>query len=118
MVSRNVSCWTLIGILFLTGAVPAVAQIRSEAHEKYAASLWKLLHPATGPKYVRWAVAAATWICRPARRRAPAKDLSQFARGGGADKLPHGSVVVTEHLAPGGEQTRGDHDSLSLSARL
>jgi hypothetical protein len=97
-------CWMFVGVLFLAAAAPVAAQIRSETHEKYAASLWKFLHPTTGPKYVRWTVASRDLGLTAGPPSGPGAKTYLNPLAAAGDKLPHGSVVVTEHLAPGGDK--------------
>jgi hypothetical protein len=91
--------------LCLAAWVPAAAQTRSETHEKYAAALWKSLHPASGPKYVRWPVAPRAPDLPVGPPSGPgAKTYLNAAAAAAAGALPHGSVVVTEHLGTGGDK--------------
>ncbi len=103
MTARRMICWTFMGGLVLAAAAPVAAQIRSEAHDQYAAALWKYLHPANGPKYVGWTVASRALDLQAGPPSGPGDKTYLNPRAAADDKLPHGSVVVTEHLATGGE---------------
>ena len=101
MTTRRVACWMLATAWLLTVSVPAAAQIRSEAHDKYAAKLWKFLQP----KYAGWKTAPGD-LALPSGPPAVlgARNHVNRVAAAAADKLPSGSVVVTEHFAPGGDK--------------
>jgi hypothetical protein len=101
----KIMCWMIPLALTCATYVSAVAAERSPQHETYAASLWTSLHPAGTAKYAAWTAATGGLATLPGPPSGPgAKTYLNAAAAAAPDKLPHGSIVVTEQLVAGADK--------------